>query len=163
MKSMLVTLIVAVVAVAVPRLFAQEHPAAQGSAAQEGARHEAPSHDAGAGEGAAHEGASHEGASREGAAHEGGAHDAGPVVPKSPQRRRWPAVLVFVILILFLMAVVIGPIVRAQAPPEMPATHSHDEPPGASHHHGHGGTISPVPEDVAHLEDPHGPGAGHHL
>jgi hypothetical protein len=69
-------------------------------------------------------------------------------------------VTVFVILLMFFMAAVIGPIVRAQAPPEMPATHSHDEPPGASHHHGHGGTINPVPEDVAKLEQGHG--HGHH-
>src|SRR5438552_18551456 len=103
--------------------------------------------------------AAHEGAAHEGAAH-GGAHDAGPVPPQAPQR--WPAVMVFLVLVMFFMAVVIGPIVRAQAPPEMPPTHSHDEPPGASHHHGHSGTINPVPEDVARLEQGDEPGHGHH-
>jgi len=100
----------------------------------------------------------HEGASHEGEASEGPGHDAGPMPPKAPQR--WPAVTVFLIGVMFFMAAVIGPIVRAQAPPEMPPTHSHDEPPGASHHHGHSGTINPVPQDVARLED--GESHGHH-
>ena len=108
---------------------------------------------------AAHEGASHEGAAHEGATHATGGHDDGPTVPK--RNLRWPGVMVFLILILFFMAAVIGPIVRAQAPPEMPPTHSHDEPPGASHHHGHSGTINPVPEDVARIEQGDAHGHGH--
>jgi hypothetical protein len=41
---------------------------------------------------------------------------------------------------LFLAAAVLGPIIRANNPQEVPPTHSHDEPPGASHHHGPSGT-----------------------
>ena len=37
------------------------------------------------------------------------------------------------------LAVVIGPIYRAVVPEELPPTHSHDEPPGASGRHGPGG------------------------
>jgi len=96
----------------------------------------------------------------EGTAHPSTSHDAGPVVP--PLDHRWPGQLVFVVLVMFFMAAVIGPIVRSQMPPEMPPTHSHDEPPGASHHHGHTGTINPVPEDVAKLEHPHDHDHGHH-
>ena len=114
-------------------------------------------------EGAAgREEAGHDTSAHEGATHEGSAHDAGPVVPDT--RHRWPAPTVFVIGVSFFMALVIGLIVRAHAPPEMPPTHSHDEPPGASHHHGESGTINPIPEDVAKLEqgDAHGHGHGHH-
>ena len=112
-------------------------------------------------QGASHDGASHDSVSHDGAAHPGAAHDAGPVPPKAG--RRWTVPLLILILAMFLAAMVIGPIVRAQAPPEMPPTHSHDEPPGASHHHGHSGTINPVPEDVARIEhgDAHGSGHGH--
>jgi hypothetical protein len=72
-------------------------------------------------------------------------HDEGPVPPheKSPV---WAGVMLIVILALFVMAAVIGPVARAHAPVmEMPPTHSHDEPPGASHHHGASGTINPEP------------------
>ena len=79
-------------------------------------------------------------------------HDAGPVPPvKSP---RWAGVVLILILTAFVMAAVIGPLARAHAPPaEMPPTHSHDEPPGASHHHGDSGTINPEPG--------HGHSSGH--
>jgi hypothetical protein len=40
-----------------------------------------------------------------------------------------------------LAAGVIGPLYRMSLPEAMPQTHSHDEPPGASHHHGPSGTI----------------------
>ena len=108
---------------------------------------------------AAPQGGTHESAAREGA-HEGGAHDAGPVLPG--KRLRWAFPTVFIILMLFLAAAVLGPIIRAQAPVEMPPTHSHDEPPGASHHHGESGTINPIPADVAKLEQGHGHDHGHH-
>lgn len=62
-----------------------------------------------------------------------------PVPP--PPDRRWPGVMVIVILGLFLAAAVIGPIVRAEMPAELPQTHTHDEPPGASHQHGRSGTL----------------------
>lgn len=62
-----------------------------------------------------------------------------PVPP--PPDRRWPGVMLIVILGLFLAAAVIGPIVRAELPEELPQTHTHDEPPGASRHHGRSGTL----------------------
>ena len=43
---------------------------------------------------------------------------------------------------MFVAAIMIGIIARMEAADELPPTHSHDEPPGASHHHGphgHGG------------------------
>jgi hypothetical protein len=59
----------------------------------------------------------------------------------------WAGALVIAILLgFFLPAAVIGPIVRSDTPEEVPPAHSHDEPPGASGHHGHSGT---------HAEDPH--------
>jgi hypothetical protein len=58
----------------------------------------------------------------------------------APEDGTWAGVMVIIILAMFLAAAVIGPIVRANMPEEVPETHSHDEPPGASHHHGHGGT-----------------------
>jgi hypothetical protein len=124
--------------------------------AEEPTRESAPAGEARVGEaGAGHEDAAH------GSAHEAGAHDAGPVVPDT--RHRWPVPMVGIILISFFAALVIGLVVRAHAPPEMPPTHSHDEPPGASHHHGESGTINPVPADVAKLEqeDAHGHSHGH--
>ena len=72
-------------------------------------------------------------------------HHAGPV-PPNDHKALWPGVLLILILTMFALAAVIGPIARMHAPPaEMPVTHSHDEPPGASHHHGSSGTISPEP------------------
>ena len=47
---------------------------------------------------------------------------------------------------MFIAAMVIGPYVRSELPEEVPVAHSHDEPPGASHHHGPGGTVQPGPE-----------------
>jgi hypothetical protein len=42
---------------------------------------------------------------------------------------------------MFLAAAVIGPIYRMSLPEALPVTHSHDEPPGSSHHHGPSGTV----------------------
>jgi hypothetical protein len=80
-------------------------------------------------------------------------HDSGPVPPE--RVIRWPWLVLWGILILFVAAAVIGPLSRMHAPPaeEMPPTHSHDEPPGASHHHGSSGTINPEPD--------HGHASGH--
>src|SRR5204863_2500315 len=84
-------------------------------------------------------------------AHGGAAHaDEGPVPPDA--NHRWPGAMLLTIVFLFIAAAAVGPAVRAHAPPEMPPTHSHDEPPGASHHHGTGGTINPLPETVRELE-----------
>lgn len=58
--------------------------------------------------------------------------------------------LVILVIALFLAALVIGPIIRANLPREAPpVAHSHDEPPGASGHHGATGQLDP-------------PGHGHH-
>ena len=169
MKTLLVAVAVAVIGLLGTRLSAQAPPGQAPGAAQEPAPAPAPAADAahapaqgtGAAPDAAHapgHAPAHGPAGAHGAAgdgHAGGDHaDAGPVPPKPPLR--WVFVLVFLIAMMFLAAAVVGPVVRAHAPPEMPATHSHDEPPGASHHHGHTGTINPVPEDVQRLEDAHG-------
>ena len=62
----------------------------------------------------------------------------------------WVPIILIVVGGLFLAAAVIGPIVRANMPEEIPPpAHSHDEPPGASHHHGASGTVNPAPEDEA--------------
>jgi hypothetical protein len=47
---------------------------------------------------------------------------------------------------MFVAAAVIGPIVRLNAPEEVPPAHAHDEPPGSSHHHGKSGLQNPSPE-----------------
>jgi hypothetical protein len=61
----------------------------------------------------------------------------------------WAGAMVIIILGMFLAAAAVGVTVRMNMPEELPPpAHSHDEPPGASHHHGHGGTINkPEPED----------------
>ena len=86
-------------------------------------------------------------------AHGGDHHDAGPAI--RPDRGNvWPGVVLILVATMFALAAVIGPIARMHAPPvEMPPAHSHDEPPGASHHHGTGGTINPEPG--------HGHSSGH--
>lgn len=53
----------------------------------------------------------------------------------------WAGVMIIIILGMFLAAAVIGPIVRANTPDEVPPAHSHDEPPGSSGHHGKSGTV----------------------
>jgi hypothetical protein len=53
----------------------------------------------------------------------------------------WAGIMLIVIVGgFFLTAAVIGPIVRALAPQEVPPS-AHDEPPGTSGHHGKSGTI----------------------
>jgi len=88
------------------------------------------------------------------------AQEAVPPHPAISQDSSWVPVMLIVIGGMFLAAAVIGPIVRANMPEEIPPpAHSHDEPPGASHHHGPGGTANPAPEDE--LPDSHGQGAHH--
>ena len=55
--------------------------------------------------------------------------------PALAARSTWPGVIVISILGMFAAAMVAGPIIRANAPEDLPAT-AHDEPPGASGHHG---------------------------
>jgi hypothetical protein len=71
--------------------------------------------------------------------------DAAPHPALADGSDRWPGAVVIVILSMFLAAAVVGPIVRANMPEEVPPAHSHDEPPGASHHHGKSGTLNPEP------------------
>jgi hypothetical protein len=88
------------------------------------------------------------------AAHPPAAHADPQPHPAFPPPSRWPGVMVIVVLGLFLAAAVVGPVVRALAPREVPPAHSHDEPPGASHHHGRSGTLNPEP-DHGHADDRH--------
>lgn len=66
------------------------------------------------------------------------AADTGQILPSNTV---WVGVMIILIAALFVAAGVIGPILRAHAPAPLPRTHSYDEPPGASGHHGPGGTI----------------------
>src|SRR4051812_25116184 len=74
-------------------------------------------------------------------AHEGAAMEAPDNAPPPtlPHEADWTYTMVFVIALMFVGAMIIGPIVRASTPEEVPPAHSHDEPPGASGHHGHSG------------------------
>lgn len=93
----------------------------------------------------------------------GGAHHADIPHPEIARNENgWAGAVTIVILALFVAAAVIGPIVRSEMPPpEVPDRHhSHDEPPGASGHHGPGGTFNPdEPRNVHEREHGHG---GHH-
>ena len=71
-------------------------------------------------------------------------HDIGPVPPDVGIA--WPGLVLLIMGTMFVLAAVIGPVVRLHAPPdEPPPAHSHDEPPGASHHHGASGMLNPEP------------------
>jgi hypothetical protein len=69
-----------------------------------------------------------------------GTPELGPVLPEDAS---WAKTVVAGIGILFAAAAVVGPIVRRDLPEEVPPAHSHDEPPGASGHHGRSGTVNP--------------------
>ena len=72
-----------------------------------------------------------------------------PTLPRA--HNLWPGTMLIWVSLMFLCAVIIGPIVRSETPAEQaPHTHSHDEPPGASGHHGHSGTVQPGPEHQSH-------------
>jgi len=51
--------------------------------------------------------------------------------PDVPEHPVWVRPVVILIGTMFVLAFLIGPVVRALAPQEIPATHAHDE------HHGH--------------------------
>ena len=70
--------------------------------------------------------------------------------PKASTDPHWVKDLMWTIAILFAAAALVGGIVRANMPEEVPVSHAHDEPPGSSGHHGSSGTV-----------DPHHPGQGH--
>jgi hypothetical protein len=63
-----------------------------------------------------------------------------PASPVLPEDVHWARGLLTAIAIAFAAALLIGPFYRMARPSELPPTHSHDEPPGASHHHGRAGT-----------------------
>ena len=84
-----------------------------------------------------------------------------PAVPVLPDDARWVAGVVTAIASVFGAALLIGPVYRLARPPELPPTHSHDEPPGASHHHGTSGTLNPEP-DHGHANHGHGPSHSDH-
>jgi hypothetical protein len=66
----------------------------------------------------------------------------------------WAGIMLILIIgAFFLPAAVIGPIVRALTPHEVPPS-AHDEPPGSSGHHGKSGTVD-------HNEPEHDHGHGH--
>ena len=62
----------------------------------------------------------------------------------------WAGKVVGIIGCLFGLAWVIGARVPRDVPVEVPPAHSHDEPPGASGHHGAGGTKNPEPDGHGH-------------
>jgi len=65
-----------------------------------------------------------------------------PAAPIIPVEAPWVKSLLIGVAALFIAALVIGPLYRLNLPQELPPpTHSHDEPPGASHRHGLSGTI----------------------
>jgi hypothetical protein len=59
-----------------------------------------------------------------------------PVLSSNPN---WAGALLIAVGGLFLAAIAVGLVVRFNAPREVPPMHSHDEPPGASHHDDPGG------------------------
>jgi hypothetical protein len=62
----------------------------------------------------------------------------GSAHPTLAARSTWPGVVVIVIFGVFAAAMLAGPIIRANAPDDLPSA-AHDEPPGASGHHGSDG------------------------
>jgi hypothetical protein len=62
-----------------------------------------------------------------------------PAAPLLSQDVAWVRPVLIGIGVLFAAALLLGPIYRLNLPADL-TTHSHDEPPGASHHHGPGGT-----------------------
>src|SRR6059058_2102244 len=68
--------------------------------------------------------------------------EAAPAAPLVPLEAPWVNSLLIGVAALFLGALLIGPLYRLNLPQELPPpTHSHDEPPGASHRHGVSGTV----------------------
>lgn len=74
----------------------------------------------------------------EGEVHASGAVES-PSHPTPAAHPEWAARMVSVTVAMFLLAMLVGPVVRANMPQEMPVTHSHDEPAGG---HGHGGATA---------------------
>lgn len=68
-------------------------------------------------------------------------HEDAPTAPVLSDDVGWTSGLLVGVAVLFAAAILIGPIYRLTLPGELPVTHAHDEPPGASHHHGPSGTV----------------------
>jgi hypothetical protein len=73
-------------------------------------------------------------------------HATGPVFSADDH---WTRKVVIGIGVMFVAAMLIGPAYRMHLPEEVPMTHSHDEPPGTSGHHGKSGALD------AHALDGH--------
>lgn len=73
--------------------------------------------------------------------------------PQIVADREWAGVMVIAVIGLFITAAIVGPVVRANLPDELPPVHSYDEPPGTSGHHGPGGLMNPDPEQPAEPHD----------
>jgi hypothetical protein len=72
--------------------------------------------------------------------------------PEISEKADWAPGVIWGVLALFAAAAFIGPIYRLNMPeePQVEDFHSHDEPPGTSHHHGAGGTIDHSAPDKPH-------------
>ena len=72
--------------------------------------------------------------------------------PVTSEKAEWAPGVLLVIGILFAAAAFVGPIYRLNMPeePQVEDFHSHDEPPGTSHHHGASGTIDHSAPDKPH-------------
>jgi hypothetical protein len=67
--------------------------------------------------------------------------EAAPAAPVLSDHAEWAERVLIGVAVLFVAAALIGPLYRLNLPDELPPTHSHDEPPGASHRHGPSGTV----------------------
>jgi hypothetical protein len=67
--------------------------------------------------------------------------EAAPAAPVISAEAQWAERLLIGVAALFVAAALIGPLYRLNLPDSLPPTHSHDEPPGASHRHGPSGTV----------------------
>jgi hypothetical protein len=67
-----------------------------------------------------------------------------PATPVLSADPAWVRGVLIAVACVFAAALALGPLLRMGLPDELPETHSHDEPPGSSHHHGPGGTVDLV-------------------
>jgi hypothetical protein len=73
--------------------------------------------------------------------------EASPAAPVISGDAQWTERLLIGVAVLFIAAALIGPLYRLNLPDNILPTHSHDEPPGASHRHGPSGTVDYSPPD----------------
>jgi hypothetical protein len=79
-----------------------------------------------------------------------GAPAPSPAVPVLSADTGWVFTLLWVVAGIFVAVAILGPLIRRSLPDEILPTHSHDEPPGSSHHHGPTGTVDLVAPDRHH-------------